>query len=144
MNDWSIVLLDLDTSIDLCLYISSHVFFFQKELFKCHSPKRIKSWKILASKTSLTRKRWSKYVLKCMMPKPKAQLPKFHKKKISWHRFSYQKYDKWKPNEKLPINCKHMSEGSYMFISTNEIGHLTLYELCMTWLNWSLKLHTRL
>ena len=34
---------------------------------------------------------------------------------------------KWKPNEKLSIYCKHISEGSYMFISTSEIGHLTLY-----------------
>ena len=53
--------------------------------------------------------------------------------KILWHRFSKiwvvfdQKYEKWKPNEKLSINCKHISEGSYMFISTSEIGHLTLY-----------------
>ena len=31
-----------------------------------------------------------------------------------------------------------------MFISTSEIDHLTLYWLGMIWLNWSLKLHTRL
>ena len=31
-----------------------------------------------------------------------------------------------------------------MFISTSEIGHLTSCYLCMTWLNWSLNLHTRL
>ena len=36
-----------------------------------------------------------------------------------------QKYEKWKPNEKLSIKCKHFDEGSYMFISTSEIGHLT-------------------
>ena len=31
-----------------------------------------------------------------------------------------------------------------MFISTSEIDHLTFYWLGMIWLNWSLKLHTRL
>ena len=62
--------------------------------------------------------------------------------KSSWHHFSkiwvvfYQKYEKWKPNEKLSIKCKHFGEGSYMFISISEIGHLTSYYLCMTWLNW--------
>ena len=40
---------------------------------------------------------------------------------------SNQKYEKWKPNEKFSIKCKHIGEGSYMFISTSEIGHLTLY-----------------
>ena len=29
--------------------------------------------------------------------------------------------------KKNSIYCKHISEGSYMFISTSEIGHLTLY-----------------
>ena len=38
MNDWSMVLLDLDTCVDLCLYISSHFFLFQ-ELHKCQSRK---------------------------------------------------------------------------------------------------------
>ena len=36
-----------------------------------------------------------------------------------------QKHEKWKPREKLSIICKHTGEGSYMFISTSEIGHLT-------------------
>ena len=36
-----------------------------------------------------------------------------------------QKYEKWKPNKKLSIICKHIGEGSYMFIFTSEIGHLT-------------------
>ena len=31
-----------------------------------------------------------------------------------------------------------------MFISIIEIDHLILYQLCMTWLNWSLKLHSGL
>ena len=31
-----------------------------------------------------------------------------------------------------------------MFISIIEINHLTSYQLCMTWLNWSLKLHSSL
>ena len=70
------------------------------------------------------------------MPKPKAYLSKKKKKntsKSSWHRFSRiwvvfdQKYENWKPNEKLSINCKHIGKGSYMFISTSEIGHLISY-----------------
>ena len=36
-----------------------------------------------------------------------------------------QKYEKWKPNEKLSIKCKHFGGGSYMFISTSKIGQLT-------------------
>jgi len=53
--------------------------------------------------------------------------------KSSWHRFSRiwvifdQKYKKWKPNEKLSMICKHIGEGSYMFMFTSEIGHLTSY-----------------
>ena len=31
-----------------------------------------------------------------------------------------------------------------MFISIIEIDHLISYQLCMTWLNWSLKLHSGL
>ena len=38
-----------------------------------------------------------------------------------------RKYVKWKPNEKLSIKCKHIGEGSYMFIFTSEIGCLTSY-----------------
>ena len=41
-------------------------------------------------------------------------------------------------------HCKHFGEESYIFISTNEIDHLTSSYLCMIWLNWSLKFHTRL
>ena len=41
--------------------------------------------------------------------------------------YYYQKYEKWKQNEKFSINCNHIDEGSYMFIFTREIGHLTLY-----------------
>ena len=39
MNDWSIDLLDLDTCVDLCLYISSHFSFLFQELYKCQSQK---------------------------------------------------------------------------------------------------------
>ena len=52
--------------------------------------------------------------------------------KCLWIRFSkirvvffYQKYEKWKSNKKLSINCNHIGEGSFMFISTSEIGQLT-------------------
>ena len=53
--------------------------------------------------------------------------------KSSWHHFSRiwvvfdQKFEKWKPNGKLSIICKHIGKGSYMFISTSEISHLTSY-----------------
>ena len=53
--------------------------------------------------------------------------------KSSWDCFSRiwvvsdQKYERRQPNEKLSIKCKHIGEGSYMFISTSEIGHLTSY-----------------
>ena len=60
-------------------------FSFSKSSTMSISKKR-KSWKGLASKTSLTRKRWSIYVLKCLVPKPKAYLSKISKS--SWHCFS--------------------------------------------------------
>ena len=50
MNDWSMVLLDLGTCVDLCLYISSHFFSFSKELFKCLSLKSEKDEKALFRK----------------------------------------------------------------------------------------------
>ena len=67
-----------------------------------------------------------------MVPKPKAQLSKLSQNVYSiasqkFELFFYQKYEKWKPNEKLSINCNHIGEGSYMFISTSVIGHLTSY-----------------
>ena len=66
----------------------------------------------------------------CMIPKPKAYSSKKYKKfhGIVAQKLSCidQKYEKWKPNEKLSINCKHFSGGSYMFISTSEIDHLPL------------------
>ena len=36
-----------------------------------------------------------------------------------------KKYVKWKHIKELSINCNHIGEGSYMFISISEIGHLT-------------------
>ena len=41
-------------------------------------------------------------------------------------------------------SSKHFGEESYTLISINEIGLLTSCYLCMTWLNWSLKLHATL
>ena len=138
---------DLDTCVDLILYISSHLFLCQNVLQTSISKKR-RSWKSLASKTSLTRKRWSKIYSKCIMPKPKAYSSKKYQK---FHGIVAQKLsciDKkvWKMETKwIAFNlCKHFNEGSYMFISTSEIGLLTSCYLCMTWLNWSLKFHTRL
>ena len=111
MNDWSMVLLDLGTCIDLCLYISSHFFSFSKELYKCQSLKR-ESWKSLASKTTLTRKMWSKFVLKCMVPKPNAYLSKIYKKFMASFLKNlsciWSKVWNMKANWKLSIKCKHI------------------------------------
>ena len=137
---------DIDTCVDLILYISSHLFLCQKFLQTSISKKR-RSWKSLTSKTSLTRKRWSKMYSKCMMPKPKAYSSKIYKK---FHGIVAQKLScinkkVWKMEAKWKAFnlCKHFSDGSYMFISTSEISLLTSCYLCMTWLNWSLKFHTR-
>ena len=67
-----------------------------------------------------------------MMPKPKAQLSKLSQNfygiaSQKFELFFNQKYEKWKPNEKFSIKYNHISEGSYIFISTSEIGHLTSY-----------------
>ena len=58
--------------------LSSQLFLCQKPLQTSISKKR-KSLKSLALKTSLTRKRWSKIYLKCMMPKPKIYSSKKYK-----------------------------------------------------------------
>ena len=52
----------------------------------------------------------------------------------------------WKMEAKWKTfnQCKHFGEESYTFISIHEIGLLTSCYLCMTWLNWSLKLHATL
>ena len=67
--------------------------------------------------------------LKCMVPKSKAYSSKIYQ---NLHSIASQKlscidrmYEKWKPNEKLSIKCKYFGVGSYMFISTSKIGHLT-------------------
>ena len=63
--------------------------------------------------------------------KPKAYSSKKYKKfhSIIAQKLSCfdQKHEKWKSNKKLSIICKHIGEGSYMFISTSEIGHSSLY-----------------
>ena len=87
-----------------------------------------------------------------MMPKkPKAYSKKWNIKSSGidfkmrciiqkWSNVMYCKEAKWKAS-KL---CNHFCGRSYMFISIIEIDLLSYYQLCMTWLNWSLKLHTRL
>ena len=60
------------------LYPNAHLFLCQKtpqtSIFK-----RERAEKALLLKISLTRKRWSKNVFKCMMPKPKAYSSKKYK-----------------------------------------------------------------
>ena len=67
-----------------------------------------------------------------MMPKPNAYLSKIYKKVhgIISQKFEVyidQKYEKWKPNEKLSIKGKHFGGQSCMFSFISEIGHLTWY-----------------
>ena len=68
--------------------------------------------------------------------------------KFSWYHCSkielYKKVWKMEAKWKAFNQCKHFGGGSYMFISTSEIGYLTLCYLSMTWLNWSLKFYTGL
>ena len=88
MNDWSIVLLDLDTCIDLCLYISSHLIYVKK-LFKHQSLKRERVEKALLRKLVRLGKGGAKMYSNCMIPKTKAYFPKkLKKKKKLWHRCS--------------------------------------------------------
>ena len=73
---------------------------------------------------------WSRLVLNCIVSKSKAYSSKKYQKvhDIASQKLSYidQKYEKWRPNEKFSINCKHFGGGSYMFIYISGIGHLTL------------------
>ena len=89
-------------------------------------------------------KMYSKY----MMPKPKAYSSKKYKK---FHGIDAQKLrcidqKVWKMEAKWKAfnQCKHFGEESYTLISISNIGHLTSCFLCMTWLNWSLKIYARL
>ena len=75
---------------------------------------------------------WSKFVLKCMVPKPKAYLSKKYQKV---HGIISQKFElyliKSMKNESqmksFQSKCNHIGEGSYMFIFTSETGHLISY-----------------
>ena len=124
----------------MILYISSHLFLCQKALQMSISKKR-KSWKSLASKTSLTRKRCSKMYSKCMMPKPKpkAYSSKQYKKLhgIAAKKLSCIEQKVWKVEAKWKAfnQCKHIGGGSYMFISNSDVGHLTSCASCVR-LDW--------
>ena len=69
-----------------------------------------------------------------MVPKSKTQLSKFNQnvygtasqklelyliKSVKKKKKKEKKRKKRKPNEKLSINCDHIGDGSYMFISTS-------------------------
>ena len=78
----------------------------------------LKKWNIKSSGTDLK--------MRCIIQK--------------WSNVMYCKKAKWKASK----FCNHFCGKSYMFISIIEIDLLTEYQLCMTWLNWSLKLHSGL
>ena len=67
-----------------------------------------------------------------MVPKPKAYLSKIYQKVcgIVSQEFELDLMKSMKngsQTKSFQLKCKHTGEGSYMFISTSEIGHLTLY-----------------
>ena len=69
-------------------------------------------------------------VLKCMVPKPKAYLSKKYQKfyGIVSQEFELYLIKSMKNGSQMTSfqsKCKHIGEGSYMFISTSEIGHFT-------------------
>ena len=73
---------------------------------------------------------WSKYLLKCMVPKPKAYLSKKYQKvhdivsrKFELYLIKSMKYGS--QMKSFQSKYKHIDEGSYMLFSTSEIGHLT-------------------
>ena len=76
MNDYSVVLFDLDTCVDLYLYIFSH-FFFQRAL-KMSIFKRERAKKALLQKLVWLGKGGAKTYLKCMVPKSKAYWSKIY------------------------------------------------------------------
>ena len=95
--------------------------------------KKKKSWKSFASKTSLIRKRWSKFVLKCIVPKSKAYLSKKYQKV---HGFVSQEFELYL--------IKNMKNGSQMksfqsIVNTLVKGHLCsfLQVRYVTWLRTS-------
>ena len=67
-----------------------------------------------------------------MVSKPKAYLSKIYQKV---HGIISQKFELYliksmkngSQMKSFQSKCKHIGEGSYMFISTSEIGHLTSY-----------------
>ena len=137
MNDWSMVLLDLDTCVDLCLYIFSLFFLFSKELFKFLSLKMRKELKKSCFENQLNQENVEQICIKMYSAKAKRLIHQRYIKNIMASLLKnrivqIKKYEKWKPNEKLSIKCKNFGGGSYMFISTNEIGHLASCQLCMT------------
>ena len=132
MNDWSIDLLDLDTCVDLCLYISSHFFFsFSKALQMLISKRKLWAEKTIAHTCVWLRKRESNLYSNVWCQSQRLNCQSSFKMFVATILKNLscfdQKYVIWKHIKKLSINCNHIGEDSYMFISTSEIGHLTSY-----------------
>ena len=131
------------------MYLLTFIFYVKK-LLKCQSLKGERAEKVLLRKWVRLGKGGAKMYSKCMMPmqKPKAYSLKKYKKfhDIVAKKLSCIDLKVWKMESKWKAfnQCKHLGEESHMFISNSEIGHLTSCYLCMTWLNWLLKLHIRL
>ena len=129
------------------VYLLTYIFYVKK-LFKCQSLKREGAKKALLWKLIWLEKGGAKCIQNvwCQSQRliPQRNIKIFHG--IVAQKLSCFDQKVWKMEAKWKAfnQCKYFGEGSYMFISTSEIGHLTLCYLCMTWLNWSLKLHATL
>ena len=140
------VLIDLDICVNLILYISSHVIFVKK-LFKHQSLKGERAEKVLLRKLVRLGK-VEQIVFKLYNAKTKGL---FFQRNIKNFMASMLKnwvvlIKVWKMKAKWKAfnQCKHFSGEPYTFISTSKISHLTSCYMCITWLNWLLKLHARL
>ena len=104
---------DIDTCVDLCLYISWHLFLCQKALqtliFKRERAKKALLQKLVWWKGG------AKYIQNVWCQSQRLihqrNYQKFHG--IASQKLSCidQKYEKWKPNEKLSIKCNHFGGG---------------------------------
>ena len=95
--------------------------------------KKRKSWKSLSSKTSLTRKMWTKLYSKCIMPKQKAYSSKIYKK---YHGIATQKLScTWSKSKKNGSQIKSFQSN----VNTLVGGHICSFLLVrkVTWLRAS-------
>ena len=113
------------------MYLLTFFFLFQRALQMLISKREFRDEKAIAHTSIWLRKRESDlyYNVWCQSQRLNCQsLFKMFMASILKNLSCFdQKYVKWKQTKKLSIKCNHIGEGSYIFISTSEIGYLTLY-----------------